>query len=139
MQRPPSWLVPLILVTAIGLPGCRGDDDRAPAPKDPPSSVDGINEDRDRFVAVCEELKARPADPQALSDLREAAAALTRAFRRTPDRAYRRSPKTPKITPRELLRSLASIARRECGGGEAVAIGKRLQRVARGTAPGGRK
>ena len=105
----------------------------------PGLDVNEINEDRNRFVAVCVELKARPADPQALSDLREAAAALTRAFRRTPDRPYRRSPKTPKITPRELLRSLASIARRECGGGEAVAIGKRLQRVATGTAPGGRK
>ena len=101
----------------------------------PGLDVGAVNNAGDRFVAVCEELESRPAQAQDLADLREGAATLTRAFRTSPDEEFRRSPKAPKITMRELLRAMALLASKQCGDGKAGALANRLQRVARRKAP----
>ena len=139
-MRAPLCQATLMIVTVLALAGC---NDQEAAPEDPAPKVttgpagldvDQVNGARARFVAVCGELESRPAEPRDIRDLREGAATLTDAFRASPDKRFRRSPKTRKITMRELLRAAALVASQQCGD-DAGAIAKRLQRTAARKAP----
>jgi hypothetical protein len=137
-----SWPASLAILTAIVLGGCH-DEGSEPSdrPSDATSAPPGLRVEevaiaRDRFIAFCEELETRPTEAQDLAALREHTATLTQAFRSTPDEEFRRSPRAPEITMRELLRAMALVASKQCGG-DGDAIADRLQRVARRKTPAG--
>ena len=121
--------------------GCGGDGGdpaalptRTPPPEAEPTArasldVKAINAARDEFVAACREREREPTG-ETMSQLRTAARELDAAFEADPDTPFRRSANTEAVTMRERLRSLALLARRECGGGAALRVGERLARVA---------
>ena len=90
--------------------------------------VQAVNAARDDFVDGCKEREREPTG-ESMSRLRAAARELIAAFEADPDTPFQRSANTEAVTMRERLRSLALLARRQCGGGAALRLGERLARV----------
>lgn len=155
-QLMPRSALPLPLVLALVLGACGGGDDspsaektptatktpavtktptgkKTPTPK-PPDSPKGINvikvgKARDQFLVICvkrDKDRAARSDDELTEDLETAAKTLTRAFRANPDEEFRRVKDGPSLDMRQRLLAAALVARRDCGGGEAVEIGDRM-------------
>jgi hypothetical protein len=111
-----------------------------PKPEPPPCKdveVKGIDvckvgAARDRFVVLCAKRQAKPKtrdDKSDLTDLRKATTTLLRAFRANPDEKWRRAKNLPKLALRTRLLALGYVARKRCGGGDAVKLGQRITRT----------
>lgn len=87
---------------------------------------------RDRFIILCGKRRTKPEtrdDKTDMRELRKATTTLIRAFRANPDEKWRRAKGLPKLAMRARVVSLGLVARKQCGGGDAVKLGERMTRA----------
>lgn len=137
----------LLVLAAVAVPGCGGDDTEPTAKKTstptstpkatatpkpskgkPPSKAEirRVNRARDQLAAACKTLKTTPDDAAALRDLRAAARTYLTVFGDSPDATFKRGPNSPEITMRRLLGAVSVYVRDNCGDGASKAVARRL-------------
>lgn len=105
------------------------------AQAEPPKAPKGIdvaalNRARAELASTCREREKGAGGDSTLRSLRSVAHTFQTAFDANPDEPFKRSPTAPPVTARGIVRAAGFVAHHQCGGGRAVRIGTRLQRLA---------
>jgi hypothetical protein len=129
----------LVLLVCV-LAGCGGGGGAAkqkdrptatPPPVEPtPQGLDvqKIAKARNDFATACKKREA--AHGGSMADVRAATDTLLAALHANPDDKFRYSSKLPPASMRQRMRALALVARTNCGGGDAVKLGRKIGRAA---------